>query len=251
MDYLKMILTEEEAGHPSLGRRKNCWMEGMWTDTEENVEVLFFVLPEKVWKKSKLLRKTVMKIRNIPVEGKCLCWCGECVRKQIPDVVPVETEMLGWMHRLWEVQSSCAALVMILPNRKAEVDIRITERLIGDAYGRLNRLLIVGEEAESDYFSDIYGTTGLLAEFVSEKELRLLCTSLKKWGKTVWVDLRPRFRIPWHDMPCNGIYLDMTSQFEKERLLLTKRKDIHYISLWNFLDTYGRNSYNTYRCQKV
>ena len=63
----------------------------------------------------------------------------------------------------------------------------------------------------------------------------------------VCIDMRPGYRIPFRRLPEKLLYLDMTSDPEKERLLSAKRKDICYRSALNFLDTYVRNRYNTNR----
>ena len=64
---------------------------------------------------------------------------------------------------------------------------------------------------------------------------------------SICIDMRPGYRIAFRRLPENTIYLDMTSEAEKERLLCAKRKDISYVSALNILDTYVRKRYNTNR----
>lgn len=254
MDLLKFVMVENEETHIGRSGRKSRWLAGRWADNKENTEILFYVIPERMLKNLRVLRKTIVKINRQQPGRNSLCWPEKRIREKIHFERRAETENVVWMHRFWKEQSWCSNLIVMLSSEAVKKGIGQVEQIVRDCYDRLNQMLIVGIDAEAleiPYFEDIYLNSGLVAELVSEEALGTILKTVKKSGKTVWIDLRQDCHIPWREIPEQTVYLDMTSDSEKERLLWAKRKDIRYITLWNFLDTYGRNRYNIYRCQKV
>ncbi len=165
-----------------------------------------------------------------------------------------------------------------------EAECRLAEEILEDSYEGLNGLLLISRALEGwrgsvelrenfPYFQHIYEETGLLT----------ICTGEPAAGNGVWngsgkgerteealggsgrrgrgrwnpppaslrahicVDLRPGVRPPFRALPEGTLYLDLTSEEEKQRLLAARRKDISYVSGRICLDTYVRKRYNTTR----
>ena len=67
--------------------------------------------------------------------------------------------------------------------------------------------------------------------------------------RTACIDAGLSGPLPVRSLPEGTLYLDMTSDAGKERTLYAKRRDVRYVSLRMYLDTYVRKRYNTNRCR--
>lgn len=163
-----------------------------------------------------------------------------------------------------------------VPKPALESILQFAEHLLQSRYDtrtlpRLNSLILISPDPSAGqsnlltrpYFAEIYEQTGLLSLCVTEgsEAETLVWNSLAEKADReqfseasgphfLCADFRPGYAIPYRKLPPGSIYLDMTSDPEKERLLFAKRKDIHYIGALNFLDTYVRKRYNTCCCKK-
>ncbi len=193
----------------------------------------------------------------------------------------------AWLHRLWKEQPPCSQLVMILPGNGQTGD-AWTGFLEENRYRDLNGLyLVVRDGGEWNAFLErleqLYEETGLVAVCVTagsepERQMweKIAERIFRRREENPFSERRRRFRnssdfrdkrqeaslrvlcldfcrdyeIPYRSLPEGMIYVDMTSDSGKERLFLAKRKDISYISARNWLDTYVRKRYNTFRCEK-
>ena len=260
---MKYVLLQDSA---IQSKRKHKWrhpaeryLEGKWEDQQGQTELFFYTIPEKLLKKKTKIEKIITGMKEIS-GGSSLVWIEKRIRTILREDWHEEQIGTEWMHMMWKEHCNCSCLVMILPEKELTECLLLAEQIVGNEYGYLNHFLLAmegdcrrGNENPLQYrfFAHMYQETGLLAEIAADKELEKILRLLQKYGKTVWIDLRKGYRVSSHIFPENTVYLDMTSDPEKERMLYAKRKDIKYISIWKFLDTYGRNRYNMYRCQKV
>lgn len=171
---------------------------------------------------------------------------------------------LFWMARFYREQPFRDNLIVLLPDFPEEEPERILMRqeewmreFLGKAYEKLNGLLLVSTAIPESvgslpltekhaYYEHIYQDTGLPVIGVG----RLPDYSRgKASGRTVCVDAGQKGPVPFRSLPEKTIYLDMTSDPEKARLLHAKRGDVCYRSLRMYLDTFVRKRYNTNRCK--
>lgn len=107
-------------------------------------------------------------------------------------------------------------------------------------FDRLNGLYLVSGrtlEREEKLFDWMYEQSGLPVCVTSE-------IPLTEGKKTVVVDCRLKQRPPVRKFAPATLYLDLTSDPEKQRILKQKRTDISYISARNYLDTAFKARYN-------
>ena len=64
-------------------------------------------------------------------------------------------------------------------------------------------------------------------------------------GRTVVLDRKKDYRIPWAACPVGAVYVDFWSVEEKQKLFQKFRRDVKYLSVVNFLDTIAKNGYNS------
>ena len=172
---------------------------------------------------------------------------------------------LFWMSRFYREQPFRENMVILLPAPEPGESGRLplrqerwVEELAGEKSGRLNSLLLVSpvfsEKAGSvplmedgSWFERIYQETGLpsagagrLPEYYRNRMP----------GSTVCIDACRGGTVPFRSLPERTLYLDLTSEAGKERLLYAKRRDVSYVSLRMYLDTYVRKRYNTNRCKR-
>lgn len=227
----------------------------MWQEAEEEASFSFYMLPENWMKKPDKLKK------RLP---EWLEWAGSSGQLWLaPEIrriyawrpgVP-ETEL---MRLFWKEQKSCRSMIVVMPDFGKEdfyeeigEEADCLRQFLGEDYGALNGLLLISRvleneeiqislEEEVPYYAHIYQDTGL----------PVICAGTATahgFDDGICIDMRPGYRIPFRKLPRKLLYLDMTSDPEKERLLSVKRKDICYVSALNFLDTYVRKRYNTNR----
>ncbi len=113
------------------------------------------------------------------------------------------------------------------------------ERFLENCFQNLNALYLVGDCGTQmrPFYDWMYEQSGLLA-----------CPSHRfpetDGRKTAVVDLRFSKRPPIRELAEGSLYLDLTSQPEKQRLFGEKRRDISYVSARNYLDTAFKARYN-------
>lgn len=114
------------------------------------------------------------------------------------------------------------------------------QRFLECCFECLNGLYLVKEkttEAEREFYDWMYGQSGLPVCVTDE-------LPVTEGRKTVVVDIDPAQRLPVRKLGQSCLYLDLTSDPEKQRILKRKRTDISYISARNYLDTAFKARYN-------
>ena len=231
---------------------------------DEEEEALLFLLPFGLRRKpARLAARLEALYDRYPPRG--LCWYEEEMREMLDQAFwrPALPES-AWIHRLWQQEAFCPNLILVPPepegvgpDEKMENGTRWIREVLQNGYERLNGLLVLdGALAGSaasislmdrhSYYQEIYEDTGLPA--VCAGSLARMGWQARR-GRTVCLDARCGLRIPHRELPEGTLYLDMTSEEGKRRLLAAKRKDICYRSALNCLDTYVRKRYNTNRCK--
>lgn len=243
-------------------------------EEEEDVGLTCFFLPERWLKRPDRLPDRLEKLEHrterqglFPAEAKKgQRWYSPVLRRRMGWGVPLPD--MDWMRRIFLCQPFCSHLTVILPDfgeedgaRELEKELSFLEELLQEDYEDRNSLLLISRALErsgfageiplmeaSPYCNRIYLETGLVTRCAGEwKGSGPKGTGQSPSPDYLCMDLRGGYRIPFRVLPDRTLYLDMTSDAAKERLLGVKRKDVHYMSPMNFLDTYVRNRYNTYR----
>lgn len=113
------------------------------------------------------------------------------------------------------------------------------ERFLEECFRDLNGLYLTGiREADAEEFLEwLYEQSGLAGGVTD-------CLPDTDGRKTVVVDLCRDCRIAAGRLAAGSLYLDLTSNPEKQRILKEKRRDISYISVRNYLDTAFKARYN-------
>ena len=265
MEYLDAYLIEEKekkrAFLPDIGRPKRI------LDVDGEVETAFLLFPSGLLKRPEMLEKKIFRAaRRWPPRGqiwyedRLLAACKEKSEAEQKDGLP----RIFWMKRFLLEQPFRENMIVLLPESGEEEADRMLagqerwmQEFLGAGYAKLNGLLLISaaipESAGSfplmenhAYYRYIYQDTGLpvigagkLPEYFRGKEA----------GRTVCVDARSGGEVPFRSLPGKTLYLDMTSDPEKERLLYAKRRDVCYRSVRMYLDTFVRKRYNTNRCK--
>lgn len=116
---------------------------------------------------------------------------------------------------------------------------RWQEAFLDECFRDLNGLFLVGKEP---------GENGRLWEKLYEESGLSACSARTMprtdGRKTAVLDLRAQKRPPAEELPPACLYLDLTSDVEKQRLLRKIRPDISYQSVRNYLDTAFKARYN-------
>lgn len=116
------------------------------------------------------------------------------------------------------------------------------ERFLEECFADLNGLYLVGEKSAVD-------STGFDEWLYEQSGLPVCCTDRlpeTDGRKTAVVELRSKGRPPYRKLPPASLYLDLTSDPEKQRILREKRTDISYMSARNYLDTTFKARYNAF-----
>lgn len=130
-------------------------------------------------------------------------------------------------------------LVILSGERQEHMEREWQECFLEGCFADLNGLYLVGgqEEETTDFFDWLYEQSGLPGVYLKS----LPDTDGRK---TIVVDLCREKRPPVRNIAAGSIYLDLTSDSEKQRILKEKRTDISYISARNYLDTAFKARYN-------
>lgn len=137
---------------------------------------------------------------------------------------------------LWRQQPFRENLVLL----QGEEGQRWQEDFTEEVFGQLNGLYVVGENPPfymEELAERICGESGLLMSFLPE-------LPETDGRRTAVVELRRNARPPVRRMAPGCLYLDLTSDPAKKRIIAEKRTDISYISASNFLDTAFKARYN-------
>lgn len=118
----------------------------------------------------------------------------------------------------------------------------LLRELLEPYFPRINHVGVVSgsPQAYGEFGEYIYGEYGI----------PMACTvrldkSAGRDGKTVILDIKRDYRIPWSACPAGAVYVDFWSVEEKEKLLGKFRRDVKYLSVVKFLDTIVKNGYNS------
>lgn len=113
-----------------------------------------------------------------------------------------------------------------------------TEKFLESSFAQLNGLYLCGNtQADEAFLEYMYRESGLLA-------VQTLKTPQADGKKCVYVDLNRKGAADYRKLPRGCLYLDLTSDIEKQRCLSVKRHDISYVSARNYLDTALKVRYN-------
>lgn len=136
-----------------------------------------------------------------------------------------------WLERFLELcYADLNGLYLVRDRAREAGGVQGTEGIRGS--GRIRE-----ESGNRDFFAWIYAQSGLPACFTD----RLPETDGRK---TAVVDLRRKARPPLREMGFGSLYLDMTSQPSRRRLMGERRPDISCVSARNYLDTAFKARYN-------
>ena len=187
-----------------------------------------------------------------------------------PQITSMLTEEYNrrWIPRRQTVQSSVKCLmeqygarsvnqcreaaVLLGEPVDTEWQMEVTGELLQPYLPKINRLLIFYEEvAETDIWMELsghlddyyyeYGLVPQLEAYVETKD-GFRCGKSRCGGMIL--DFCTKFRYPKISVEGSSVYIDMASQREKERLLVRKTPQTHYVSPLKYLDTMVKNSYD-------
>lgn len=143
---------------------------------------------------------------------------------------------------LWKEQPFREILVLLMDESAESGKEWWQETFLRECYGNLNGLYLTGQserEREASFFDWMYEQSGLLTCFTNK-------IPVTDGRKTAVADLRRKRRPPVRELAPGSLYLDFTSDTQKQRLLREKRTDISYISARNYLDTAFKARYNAF-----
>ena len=269
MEYLDAYLirdTTEKDVSPSRFRFPICLPE-RFSDRDGEAEIAFVMIPPRwLGRPERLGKRLIRTKRRWPPRGQV--WYEDRIRKALDIGKTAAAAPLPapfWSFRFYQEQPFRENLVLLLPEPDAAQKGRLPSEqerwvgeLLGEKIGRLNSLLLVSpvfsETAGSvpltekgSWLERVYQETGLPAAGAGRLPSHY---RNKRPDSAVCIDACPCAGVPYRSLPEGTLYLDMTSEAEKERLLYAKRRDIRYESLRRYLDTYVRKRYNTNRCKK-
>lgn len=114
--------------------------------------------------------------------------------------------------------------------------------LLEPYFPRINHVSAVSDrpQAYEEFAEYIYGEYGIPMAGAKQPD-----RNLGREGRTVILDGKKDYRIPWSAFPKGAVYVDFWSSEEKRRLLEKFRRDAKYLSVVKFLDTTAKSGYNT------
>lgn len=115
-------------------------------------------------------------------------------------------------------------------------------QLLEPYFSRINHVNLVTDEPEvyEELAEYMYEEFGIPTAYMGRLEKRM-----GREGKTVILDAREDYKIPWTAIPEGACYVDFWSVDEKRIFLGRMRRDVRYMSVVKFLDTLVKNGYNT------
>lgn len=116
------------------------------------------------------------------------------------------------------------------------------DRLLHRYLPRINHFTMVTDRIAgyADFTEHIYDEYGIPAAYMQQLEKRC-----GREGRTVILDGRRNYTIPYSVIPTGAVYVDFWSVEQKRKTLEKMRRDISYMSVVKFLDTIAKNGYNT------
>lgn len=107
---------------------------------------------------------------------------------------------------------------------------------------RINHFTLIADRPEKygQFTEYLYEEYGIPTAFMDRMERRF-----GKDGRTVVLDGRRNYRIPYSVIPNDAAYVDFWSVSGKNRIMEKMRRDVRYMSTVKFLDTLVKNGYNT------
>jgi len=168
-------------------------------------------------------------------------WIDRELERLFPDYVqPIP----DWPLALFLVRNLPSRPIMILNLEEGAWDLQWQQRFLESVCMELRELWMIGrmhknqqQFTERTLFDRIYEESGLVitaAEKIPKTDGRF----------TILVDISRKSRADCMQLPGGCLYLDLTSEKEKQRRLSIKRTDISYMSARNFLDTALKARYN-------
>lgn len=114
--------------------------------------------------------------------------------------------------------------------------------LLTEYLPRVNHFTVVTKNPQVyvgflDYIYEEYGIPAVCADQLEKRE--------ESGKRTTVLDNCRRYRPRLERLPDSASYIDLWSQKEKRRRIETGRRDISYFAAVKFLDTMGKNGYNT------
>ena len=114
--------------------------------------------------------------------------------------------------------------------------------LLEPYFPRINHVSVVSDKPEEyewfgEYLYMDYGTPLSCAPRLE--------ANLGREGRTVILDGKRDYNIPWQAFPKGAVYVDIWSVEGKRQLLEKRRQDAKYLSIVKFLDTTMKSGYNT------
>ncbi len=240
INYL-MVDQKKNSGVTAAGRRARPMVERFWWHGRP---VCLYLIPA-AWTQSKrlplLIRKMGLSREEDSNSGEGMFWTAPELEDCLPGVgQPLPDPSLAAF--LLREQPFREILVLLTDEKEEGRKDWWQEDFLRECFGELNGLYLTGvreKERDASFFDWMYGESGLLACFSD----RLPVTDGRK---TAVVDLRRKKRPPVRELAFGSLYLDLTSETEKQRLLREKRTDISYISARNYLDTAFKARYNAF-----
>lgn len=123
-----------------------------------------------------------------------------------------------------------------------EDETKMLAQLLQSYLARINHFTMITDTIEGyeEFAENIYEEYGIPTACMERMEKRC-----GKEGRTVILDGRRDYRIPYPVIPSGAVYVDFWSVEEKRLTLEKMRRDVRYVSVVKFLDTIVKNGYNT------
>ena len=175
-------------------------------------------------------------------------------RRWIPRRQTVQAVVKCLMERYGERSVSLCKEAAVLLGEPVDTEwqMDMTGELLQPYLPKINRLLIFYEGiAETDiwmelgsHLDDYYYEYGLVPQLEAYVETTngLRCGKQRCGGMIL--DFSTKFRYPKLAADGSAVYIDMSFEREKERLLVRKTPQMYYVSPLKYLDTMVKNSYD-------
>lgn len=138
------------------------------------------------------------------------------------------------MRLLWKQQGFFPYMTIIMPDfgkedfyEEIEAEAELVREFLEGDYDGLNGLLLVSRRWRAACRSPWRRkslTTAISIRIRDSRSSVQGSPAVAGSRGSICIDMRPGYRIAFRRLPENTIYLDMTSEAEKERLLCAKRK---------------------------
>lgn len=194
----------------------------------QQMQVELYLIP-RLWMRTKRLEKFML---SLPKEA---FWTApelkDCLQQPFPGA-----QLAAFLL----AQQPFREILVLLLDEKESGKIWV-EDFLSACYPDRNGLYLVGADkaADRDFFDWLYEQSGLLTCVLQQ-------VPDTAGIKTAFIECRRGALPPVDRMQTGSLYLDLTSEFSKQRFLQEKRTDISYISARNYLDTAFKARYNAF-----